>query len=332
MSVPIPARPVGVVLGTMEFGRYTSEEAANSMVEQFIASGHHELDTALMYAGGESESILGRLPARVKSLTAIHTKVNPFTNKDGMRGLTYDSVLNQTKSSMKRLQVESNLTSPPIDILYLHAPDHNTPINETLRAMNQLYQQGSYKRFGLSNYSSWEVMEIYQICRTNNYVLPTVYQGMYNAVTRVVDDELMKCLSYLNIAFYAYNPLAGGILTGRYVYEEIPKEPGRYQGNDWAERYRERYWRKSIFHAIDEIKQQCAAAKITLTEASLRWLLHHSSLTGKKGDAVIIGASKEQHVTENLLACKGGPLNNEIVAAFDAAWKECKADSPTYYR
>lgn len=146
-----------------------------------------------------------------------------------MRGLTHDSVMNQAKSSLQRLQVQPNVAAPPVDILYLHAPDHNTPIAETLTAVNDLHEQGVFKRFGLSNYSAWEVMEIYHICLSKGYIKPTVYQGMYNALTRVVEDELMKCLSYLNIAFYAYNPLAGGILTGRYVYDETPKEPGRYQ-------------------------------------------------------------------------------------------------------
>ncbi|XP_020622286.1 aflatoxin B1 aldehyde reductase member 2-like [Orbicella faveolata] len=104
----------------------------------------------------------------------LATKANPWSGE----GLKYDRVLEQLNISLKRLKRDS------VDLFYLHAPDHNTPIEETLKAVNHLYKEGKFKYFGISNYASWEVTEIYYLCKMNNYPLPTVYQGMYNPVTR----------------------------------------------------------------------------------------------------------------------------------------------------
>ena len=201
--------------------------------------------------------------------------------------------------------------------------------------MNDLYVDGVFRRFGLSNFASWQVMQCYQLCVQHHYVRPTVYQGMYNAVTRAVEAELFPCLRRLHIAFYAYNPLAGGILSGKYQFEQPPSEPGRFAGNEWADRYRARYWKKPIFAAIDAIQRVLAEAEganVTVTEASLRWMMHHSALRGEHGECVILGASKLEHVEANLRAVKGGPLDERVVKAFDAAWQECKADCPPYFR
>src|SRR5690606_26118365 len=102
------------------------------------------------------------------------------------------------------------------DIFYLHFPDHKTPLEETLKACQKLYEEGKFKELGLSNYSSWQVSEIYNMCKNNGWVLPTVYQGMYNVITRDVEKELFPCIRYYNMRFYSYNPLAGGLLTERY--------------------------------------------------------------------------------------------------------------------
>ena len=89
---------------------------------------------------------------------------------------------------------------------YLHGPDRTTPYEETLRAVNELYKEGKFKRFGISNYMSWEVAEIVGICRANGWVQPTVYQGIYNAIQRKVEPELFPCLRKFGIAFYEFNP------------------------------------------------------------------------------------------------------------------------------
>ena len=109
---------------------------------------------------------------------------------------------------------------------YLHGPDRTTPYEETLRAVNELYKEGKFKRFGISNYMSWEVAEIVYICRQNGYIQPTAYQGIYNAIHRNVEPELFPCLRKFGISFYEFNPLGGGFFTGRYRSIDDQVEPG----------------------------------------------------------------------------------------------------------
>ena len=105
--------------------------------------------------------------------------------------------------SLKALKAEK------VDMWYLHAPDRSTDYEVTMKAVNELYNEGYFKRFGLSNYMAWEVAQICEICRREGYVMPSVYQGGYNALRRAVEPELFPCLRKYGTAFYGYNPLAG---------------------------------------------------------------------------------------------------------------------------
>jgi aflatoxin B1 aldehyde reductase len=181
---------VSIALGTMEFGRYATEADAQRMVELFLAAGHRQLDTALMYCGGETERIIGRLPPSVKSRVSIDTKANPWGTAPPLLGLSYSSVLEQLNRSLTSLAVTPDASSPPIDIFYLHAPDPSTPLIDTLRAVQELHAQGKFRRFGLSNFSSWQVMQIHGLCKENKYVLPAVYQGMSEAQQQRAEQKL----------------------------------------------------------------------------------------------------------------------------------------------
>ncbi|KAF6107412.1 aldo-keto reductase family 7 member A2 [Phyllostomus discolor] len=171
-----PARPA-TVLGTMEMGRRMDAPASAAAVRAFLERGHTELDTAFMYSDGQSESIVGGLglglgggDCRVK----IATKANPWDGKS----LKPDSLRSQLETSLKRLQC------PKVDLFYLHAPDHGTPVEDTLRACHQLHQEGKFVELGLSNYAAWEVAEICTLCKSNGWILPTVYQLLEGAPLR----------------------------------------------------------------------------------------------------------------------------------------------------
>uniref|UniRef100_A0A8C1AWR9 NADP-dependent oxidoreductase domain-containing protein n=1 Tax=Cyprinus carpio carpio TaxID=630221 RepID=A0A8C1AWR9_CYPCA len=292
-------RPPVTLLGSMAFGGRADAHLSAQLVQLFLERGHEELDTAFMYNDGQAETIIGnmQLPKTVR----IATKANPWEGKT----LKPESVRDQLDTSLKRLRTQC------VDLFYLHAPDHQNPIQDTLQACNQLHKEGKFKQLGLSNYASWEVAEIYCICKHNNWVLPTVYQGMYNATTRQVETELLPCLRYFGIRFYAYNPLAGGLLTGIYHYEDQdgPQPAGRFFGSSWAGTYRDRYWKESHFQGIDGIRKALEAAyvseKPTLTSAAIRWMYHHSHLRGDLGDGVIIGMSSMEQLHENLTAAAG---------------------------
>jgi len=142
-----------------------------------------------------------------------------------------------------------------------------------LKTINELHKEGKVKELGLSNYSSWQVVDIVRICQQNNYILPTVYQGMYNAITRDVERELFPALRKFKIRFYAFNPLAGGLLSGKYHNMEEKPSEGRFALKPM---YLDRYWKKSYFDALDIIKKSCDKHGISIAEASFQWLTSHS--------------------------------------------------------
>ncbi|XP_025303205.3 aflatoxin B1 aldehyde reductase member 2 isoform X2 [Canis lupus dingo] len=290
-----PARPA-TVLGTMEMGRRMDAAASAAAVRAFLERGHTELDTAFMYSDGQSESILGGLGLGLRGghcTVKIATKANPWEGKS----LKPDSLRTQLDTSLKRLQCSR------VDLFYLHAPDHDTPVEETLRACHQLHQE-----------------------------------GMYNATTRQVETELFPCLRHFGLRFYAYNPLAGGLLTGKYKYEDKDgKQPvGRFFGNNWAETYRNRFWKEHHFEAIALVEKALQAAygssAPSMTSAALRWLYHHSQLQGARGDAVILGMSSVEQLAQNLAATEEGPLAPAVVQAFDQAWHLVAHECPNYFR
>jgi aflatoxin B1 aldehyde reductase len=164
---------------------------------------------------------------------------------------------------------------------------------------------------------------------------------MYNAITRDVEPELLKACRACNIRFYAYNPLAGGLLTGRYTSETENPSSGRFAASTgMGEMYRGRYFNKSYFEGLALIKSSCDKFKgegdgtkgLSMAEAPLRWLSWHSALRGGLNDGVIIGASKRSHLNDNLDALTKGPLPQSIVDAFDQAWAMCRMDCPKYFR
>ncbi|XP_060235167.1 aflatoxin B1 aldehyde reductase member 3-like isoform X2 [Meriones unguiculatus] len=218
------------VLGVMDIG-WSLEES----VRAFLQRGYTEIDTAFVYGDGQCETILGGLGLRlgrsgceVKMATKCIPRIRTSQNLDNIRF--------QLETSLKRLQC------PRVDLFYLHIPDHSTPIEETLQTCHQLHQEGKFVELGVSNYASWEVAEICTICKKNGWIMPTVYQGVYNATTRQVEKELLPCLRHFGLRFYAYSPLAGGLLTGKYKYEIKEEEQplSRFFGKKYDNFYRDK--------------------------------------------------------------------------------------------
>ena len=231
------------------------------------------------------------------------------------------------EKSLKLLKTDS------IDLWYLHAPDRSTAFEETLEVVNELYEEGKFRRFGLSNYQAWEVAQICETCKRRNLKMPDVYQGVYNALHRSIEPELLPCLRHYGIAFYNYNPLAGGYLTDRYHRDTEEVEAGsRYDPNRWqGKMYRMRYWNEPYFRALDILRPVAKKHGLTEAECALRWMMHHSQLKREHGDATIIGASSEKHLEENLRDFEKGPLPEEVVKALDDGWEGVKGISIRYW-
>ncbi|KAK7062134.1 putative aldo keto reductase protein [Favolaschia claudopus] len=330
---------IAVVFGAMQIGspgsaesvRVTTAEATIQLLDAFQKHGHCEVDTARMYTNGTSEKMLGSIGWQERGLK-IGTKIFPTKGKNAS-WLTSEELTHAPEDLRKGLANSlAALKTSKVDIYYLHAPDRSVPYEDTLREINKMHLEGAFERFGLSNYPAWEVAQICEICRRNGWVMPTVYQGVYNALHRAVEVELIPCLRAYGIAFYVYNPMAGGFLTSRYTRDQSSfDESDRYNPDlKQSAAGRMRYWNEPNFKALDLLRPAIKPHAITESEAALRWLAHHSVLKKEFGDAVIIGAASLQHLEDNLNALDKGPLPADVVAALDAGWAETRALPLTY--
>lgn len=309
-----------LILGTMTFGPQVDLQSSQEMLDLVLSEGYTEIDSAFVYNGGKTEEILGKILAgRDRHSFSIASKVNPrITGK-----LDRNAVQLQLNGSLERMGLDY------LDIFYLHMPDQSTPIEATLEACAEMYAAGKFKELGVSNYPAWMVSHMWHLCQREGWPVPRVYQGMYNALSRSVEQELFEALRAFNMRFYAYNPLAGGLLSGRYTHFSDEPETGRFT---LRPNYKDRYWKESFFRAVAGVNELCVQTGIQLPEASLRWLAWHSSLQSSLGDGIIVGISKIAHLKQNIDAVRRGPLPDLLVEGFTRAWVQVKADSPEYFR
>lgn len=307
-----------LILGTMTFGESVFAPDVGEFVKAFLDNGGEELDTAYVYNEGNCERLLGEVLPGLNKPYAIATKVNPRISGK----LDADAAYKQVNESLERMKLDS------VDTVFLHFPDPATPVESVLGAMADLHDQGKFKELGLSNFPAWMVTDVWHICDKHGWVKPTVFEGVYNPLTRRAEAELNDCLNHFGMRFYAYNPMCGGLLTGRYgKFEDAPTD-GRFTHRP---NYQGRYWKKSFFDAVDVIKAAAEKENIATIEATYRWLAYHSMLSTKRGDAILIGASKLNHLLQNMETVKAGPLPENVVEAFNIAWTITKGDSPEYF-
>ena len=191
-------------------------------------------------------------------------------------------------------------------------------------------------RLGLSNFTAAEVAEVVMTCKYNGWVRPTVYQAMYNAITRGMEAELVPACRRYGIDIVAYNPLAGGLFSGKIRSQDMEVAEGRFSsGTRMGAMYRGRYFRDSTFEALRTVERAVeahGASGLTMIETALRWAVHHSKLRVRDGnDGIIIGISSYAQLDGNLDAIEKGPLPDDVVEALDRAWRIAKPDAPNYW-
>ena len=328
-------------LGTMTFAwsqtsSKVDEAIATAMVQKFVDSvpAPHRIDTARIYAGGQTEPCVAKALQGVGggSVTfAIGTKAHP--SQKG--GLSTTGIQGQFQESLQALQLRTTSSSPPLEEYYLHQPDPEHSLLESLKCLHSYCEQGLITAVGMSNYHASEMKRAFALCREHNLTPPTVYQGLYNPLNRLVESELLPVLRENNCSFVAYNPLAAGLLAGKYGSaggtqnsgDDVPK--GRFRNNP---NYLPRFYTDANFAAVDLIRKACEEAGISMIEATYRWLLCHSALKGD--DGVLLGASSLDQLDQNLAACQvaarenGGQveaLPENVLQAFEEAWKLTEA-------
>lgn len=213
-------RKINVVLGTATIGavidptaKFNDTESTQGLLNKFRHYGHTDIDTAAKYslhAPGTCESILGRTD--FVSWAVMDTKVD-----SGPGSHTAPRIRDSISTSLDALKVKR------VHVMYLHNPDRTTPFEETCRAMNEAYNAGKFEKFGISNYLASEVEEMVSICNENGWIKPSVYQGCYNPVARMAEEQLFPTLRKHDIRFYAYSPAAGGTFskTSSRLKEEV---------------------------------------------------------------------------------------------------------------
>eukprot|EP00501_MAST-03F_sp_TOSAG23-6_P001582 GSMAST32.ASY1.ANO1.1648.1 assembled CDS len=322
-----------MTFGWAQASSKVDDAVASEMLEHFSKAGlGTHFDTARIYASGESETMAGRI--RPSGLLGeqfrVVTKAHP-SQKDGLskKGLCF-----QLEKSMDALQLKH------IPVLYLHQPDPENPLEETLEALESLIEDGVIGTVGLSNYSAAEVERAVELCNSHGWynALPTVYQGLYSPLNRRVETELLPTLRAYDVSFVAYNPLAGGMLS---VRNFVPNRfffknkyfltiHGRFKDNP---NYLDRFYKKDVFAAVQLLQESCNNQndELSLTQASFSWMMNHSMLG--KNDGILIGASKIEHLISNLNCCEAAqPLSPVVLDAFDKAWEITKEDSFLYFR
>jgi aflatoxin B1 aldehyde reductase len=318
-------------LGTMTFNwsqtsSRVDELVAKDMVAKFCAFSATldddptvRIDTARIYAGGQTEPCVAyALAANQDALSlsslsfAVGTKAHPSQNG----GLSPAGIKAQVTESLSAMPGVTHFSE-----YYLHQPDPEHSLLSSLQCLHEYYTQGLISAIGMSNYHASEMQRAFDLCRQHGLTPPTVYQGLYNPLHRAVEAELLPILRQNNCSFVAYNPLAAGLLAGKYTTPTsnddtaVPK--GRFRNNP---NYLPRFYTSSNFAAVELIRRACENVGVSMVEATYRWMLRHSALGAT--DGVLLGASSVSQLEQNLAACRNAqPLPESVVAAFEEAWQ-----------
>jgi aryl-alcohol dehydrogenase-like predicted oxidoreductase len=306
-------------LGTMTLGAQADEATALRMVDYSLEVGINFIDTANVYNRGVSETILGKALKGRRDKVILASKVSlKMGDAPDEQGLARAAVHKAIDSSLERLGTDY------LDVYYLHQPDYATPIEETLEAVDELVRAGKVRFPATSNYAAWQIAETICICEKRGYEPFRISQPMYNLLARGIDEEFLPFCKRFNVAVVPYNPLAGGLLTGKHSRQAGPPPGTRFHGNKL---YQDRYWQADHFAAVEDLRAIAQEAGKTLVELSLQWLLTQSAV-----DSIILGASRLDQLQENVKAAEGAPLDESILARCDEVWKRLRGVTPKYSR
>ena len=304
--------------GAMTFGKPVDQTQATAMIDRSIDAGVNFFDTANAYQSGLSEAMLGSALKGRRHNYVVATKVWARMG-DGPddAGLSRRAILKAVEDSLRRLQTDC------IDLYYLHQPDYAVPIEESLEALHHLVQSGKVRYPATSNYAAWQVTQMQSIAKERGYTPAAISQSMYNLIARGIEQEFLPMARHLGVSIIAYNPLAGGLLTGKHQPQSIT--PGtRFDDNKM---YQDRYWRPQDFEAVSRLAQIARDSGRSLISLALCWLLHHTPVS-----SVILGATRFDQLQQNLAAAAEGPLSPDTLAACNQVWQAFRGPVPAYNR
>ena len=299
-------------LGTMTFGDETDQSGAHEQLDVFVEAGGNFIDTADVYSRGTSEQMIGEwLTARpgMRDQVVIATKGRfPMAEHPNGVGLSRRHLRDALDASLRRLGVET------IDLYQLHAFDAHTPLEETLRFIDDAVTAGKVHYFGLSNFLGWQVAALSELARATDRIAPVMLQPQYNLLTRHIELEIVPACERYGIGLVPWSPLAGGWLSGKYSRTERPSGQTRLGENQnrgmeaYDRRSTERNWR-----IMGELKAVADEAGVTQAQAAVAWLADRPMVV-----APILGSRTTEQLRDTLGAAELH-LDEQATARLDAA-------------
>ena len=279
-----------VGFGTAGFGRRVAPGPAIRLIREAVEQGINYLDTADTYGESrESEEILGRALKGIRHQVLIGTKIGrPIGEGPNASGASRHRILEGVETSLRALGTDY------IDLYQIHRPDRLTPIQETLRALDDLVRMGKVRYIGCSNYLAWEVVEAVWTSHTQHLVPFVSVQAEYNMLVREPEKELAPLCSRYNLGILAYAPLAGGFLTGRYRQGQEDREGSFYVNR---RNKPERFTTDAGYQTLEELEAFAKVRGRSLIDLSFAWLLASPQVA-----SVIAGASKIAQLRQNVKA------------------------------
>lgn len=280
--------PVKLALGTMNFGKRTPAADGERIIHRALERGITVFDTANAYCDGASEEILGRALKGKRDRAVVATKVGFGRIGGKPEGLAPERVTAALDESLRRLQLDV------VDVYYLHVPDPTTPIEATLEAVSRAMAAGKVRAFGISNYASWQILEIFNACDAARMPRPIVAQQLYNLLIRQLDLEYFRFATKYGLHTTVYNPLAGGLLTGRYAVESSIQKGSRFDKNRL---YQGRYWSEPMLGFAGELAGIARSEGMTPVELAYAWLAAKPEV-----DSILLGPASLEHLDDALAA------------------------------
>jgi 1-deoxyxylulose-5-phosphate synthase len=305
-----------VCLGTMTFGNQADEPTSRAIMDTAFEHGVTFIDTADAYPLGASAENLGRteeyvgnwLKGRREQIVLATKFFFPMGTGPNDRGGSRKHIMQAVEASLRRLQTEY------IDLYQMHFPDDETPLEETLGALDDLVHSGKVRYIGCSNYPAWLLATALWTSDRLGLSRFDSVQPRYNLLFRHIEVELFPLVLDQGVGVISYNPLAGGMLTGRYQAGQSVQEGTRFALERAGELYRARYWQEAPMRAVEQLKRLCDVRNVPLTQVAVAWVLAQPAIT-----SAIVGASKPEQLDQSLPAVDL-TLDEELLAACDDIW------------
>jgi len=306
-------------LGTMTFGQESDEATSHAILDTYVEAGGRFIDTADVYSRGTSEEIIGRwLASRGNRDDLVVATKGRFAMSDDPadRGAGREHLQRAVDASLSRLGVDV------IDLYQVHAWDPNTPLEETLEALDQIVASGKARHIGVSNYLAWQLERAAQLADRNDWAMPVSLQPQYNMLAREVELDLVPLCLERDLGILPWSPLGGGWLTGKYRRGEQPTGATRL-GEDpnrgleaYGLRDEERTWR-----ILDGVEAVADARGVSMGQVALNWLRGRPGVT-----SVLLGSRTVDQLADNL-----GALEWKLTAAEQEELDQLSAPGiPTY--